>query len=116
MLQPRHTAFVLLVVPLLLLPANHPPAAAPPDALGMSTAPVELRSAGALHFAPDGTLFVADPLGAQVFALDAPRPVANHASGGVDRRPGGQRAVFPDLSGKAPDLSRGSRTGGAFPG
>lgn len=37
---------------------------------GMHVGTVKLESAGVMHFGPDGTLFLADPRGAAVYALD----------------------------------------------
>jgi hypothetical protein len=36
----------------------------------MTVSAVKLQSAGVMHFAPDGTLFLADPLAATVYAID----------------------------------------------
>lgn len=37
---------------------------------GMRMAAVELRSAGVMQFGPDGTLFLADPIAANIYAID----------------------------------------------
>jgi hypothetical protein len=42
----------------------------PVDANGMHVGAVALRSAGVMAFGPDNTLFVADPLGATIYAID----------------------------------------------
>jgi hypothetical protein len=41
-----------------------------PNPFGLKPGNVELKSAGALAFGPEGILFVADPKGAAIFALD----------------------------------------------
>ena len=48
------------------------PAAVEPlvDPLGMTEAEMNIRSAGALAFGPDGVLLIGDSVGAQVFAVD----------------------------------------------
>jgi hypothetical protein len=62
---------VALSGPLVLVAAsnggNKP---APASRNGMSTAAIELRSAGVMQFGPDGTLFLADPMAATVYAID----------------------------------------------
>ena len=41
-----------------------------PNAAGMRFGAVQLQSAGVMHFADDGTLFLADPRGAAIYAID----------------------------------------------
>jgi hypothetical protein len=55
-----------------LVAANpRPPARAPrPATYGMRVAPIQLQSAGVMHFAPDGILFLADSRAAAVYAID----------------------------------------------
>jgi hypothetical protein len=56
---------------LLTLPGSPPPPDAPgaADAMGMRVAALELQSAGAMTFAPDGTLFLADSRAGQLHAV-----------------------------------------------
>ena len=42
----------------------------PSPATGMHLGAVQLQSAGVMHFSRDGTLFVADPRGAAIYAID----------------------------------------------
>jgi hypothetical protein len=46
------------------------PAPAAPETYGMRVAPIQLQSAGAMHFTPDGILFLADSRAAAVYAID----------------------------------------------
>jgi hypothetical protein len=47
-----------------------PPASPPPATYGMRVAPIQLQSAGVMHFAPDGVLFLADSRAGAVYAID----------------------------------------------
>jgi hypothetical protein len=49
----------------------------------MHVGAIELRSAGVMTFGPDGTLFLADPLGAAVYAIDVADPLRDTSSTGV---------------------------------
>jgi hypothetical protein len=53
------------------VPTNAPavPSSLPPT-YGMRAAPIQLQSAGVMHFAPDGILFLADSRAAAVYAID----------------------------------------------
>ena len=42
----------------------------PPPATGMHLGAVQLQSAGVMYFSRDGTLFLADPRGAAIYAID----------------------------------------------
>jgi hypothetical protein len=78
---------------LLILPAPAaPPAPDAPDALGMRVAALELQSAGAMTFAPDGMLFVADSRAGQLHAVD----VADAGASGFTE----SRAMSADLDRK----------------
>jgi hypothetical protein len=78
---------------LLVLPAPVPPAAPDaPDALGMRVAALELQSAGAMTFSPDGMLFLADSRAGQLHAVDV-------ADAGAARF-GQNRALAADLDRK----------------
>ena len=50
--------------------AKHLPDASTPRAPGMHLGAIQLQSAGVMHFSRDGTLFLADPRGAAVYAID----------------------------------------------
>src|SRR5687768_10450664 len=41
-----------------------------PGTAGMHVGAIQLQSAGVMHFSGDGTLFLADPRGAAVYAID----------------------------------------------
>ena len=47
---------------------------------GMQSGKADLKSAGPLAFGPDGVLFIGDPLGAQIFAVDTGDAKAGKAS------------------------------------
>jgi hypothetical protein len=47
-----------------------PPDLAAESAAGMRVGAVQLQSAGVMHFSGDGTLFLADPRGAAIYAID----------------------------------------------
>ncbi len=47
-----------------------PEAPAPPATYGFRVAPIQLQSAGVMHFAPDGILFLADSRAGAVYAID----------------------------------------------
>ena len=67
---------------------------------GMKTGKADLKSAGQLAFGPDGILFVADPMGATIFAIDTgDRKAGNAASLEVT----GLDAKVAALLGTAPD-------------
>jgi hypothetical protein len=53
------------------------------DAKGMHVGAVALRSAGVMSFGSDGTLFLADPLGAAVYAIDVADPLRDTTRTGV---------------------------------
>ena len=59
---------------------RHPPSA---GTYGMRVAPVELQSAGVMHFAPDGTLLLADSRAAAVYALDVGEALRDTSATGV---------------------------------
>ena len=59
---------------LLILPTPAPPSPDEPDALGMRVAALELQSAGAMAFGPDGTLFLADSRAGQLHAVAVADP------------------------------------------
>src|SRR5918998_1986478 len=46
------------------------PTPAAPETYGMRVAPIQLQSAGVMHFTPDGILFLADSRAAAVYAID----------------------------------------------
>lgn len=78
---------------LLVLPAPVPPPAPDaPDALGMRVAALELQSAGAMTFSPDGMLFLADSRAGQLHAVDVADAGAAHF--------GQNRALAADLDRK----------------
>jgi len=62
---------------LLILPTPAPPPPDEPDALGMRVAALELQSAGAMTFGPDGTLFLADSRAGQLHAVAVADPGAS---------------------------------------
>ena len=49
---------------------DHPTPIASSVSVGMHMGAVELQSAGVMYFSPDGTLFIADPRGAAIYAVD----------------------------------------------
>jgi hypothetical protein len=55
----------------------------PADAMGMRVAPVRLQSAGVMQFPPDGTLLLADPRAATVYAIDVADPGRDTTRTGV---------------------------------
>jgi hypothetical protein len=63
------------------LPA--PPPRAATGTYGMRVAPVQLQSAGVMHFGPDGVLFVADSRGGAVYALDIADATRDTSSTGI---------------------------------
>src|SRR5947209_11116478 len=74
----RCTLTVLAGVALWALPAW----AADPSASLKKGTP-DLKSAGPLAFGPDGILFVGDPRGAAIFAIDTDDRPSTPASGGI---------------------------------
>lgn len=67
-------------------PASHPvapPPATPVDAMGMRVAPIQLQSAGVMQFTPDGTLLLADPRAATIYAIDVADPLRDTTVTGV---------------------------------
>jgi hypothetical protein len=54
----------------LLTPEGASPTAVAAPSYAMRVAPLTLQSAGVMHFAPDGTLFLADSRAAAVYAID----------------------------------------------
>ena len=66
-------------------PPRPVPAAADavPDARGMRVAPVKLQSAGVMSFTADGTLLLADPRAAVVYAIDVADTGRDTSSSGV---------------------------------
>ena len=58
--------------------------ALPTDDDGMHVGAVKLESAGVMHFGPDGTLFLADPRGAAVYAIDVADMSSNTDTTGVE--------------------------------
>jgi hypothetical protein len=55
-----------------------------PSSYGLVLGKAELKSAGALTFGPNGILFVADPKGASVFALDVKDNARDTTSTGIE--------------------------------
>jgi len=63
-----HRLCALAALAALVLTVGQP--AAPAAETGLKTATIELKSAGALAFGPDGILFVGDPQAAAIYAID----------------------------------------------
>ncbi|MBC7893907.1 MAG: hypothetical protein H7066_00750 [Cytophagaceae bacterium] len=63
--------------------AGASPVRAGADAHGMRVAPIQLQSAGVMHFAPDGTLFLADPRAATIYAIDVAEALRDTTRTGV---------------------------------
>jgi hypothetical protein len=70
-------------------------------ASGLTAGKVELKSAGALAFGPDGILFVGDALGASIYAIDTEDRTAPKSVEKVDIR--GVNQKIADLLGTAAD-------------
>ncbi|HEV8147305.1 MAG TPA: hypothetical protein VGP79_13025 [Bryobacteraceae bacterium] len=70
-------------------------------ASGLTAGKVELKSAGALAFGPDGILFIGDALGATVFAIDTEDRTAPKSVEKIDIR--GVNQKIADLLGTAAD-------------